>query len=190
MRGSTSCVANSVTSKPFGNLGPGSFGTTDDARVVLSRWRVVRPGRAGVGHELRQRVLFERFVRLIGACGPYEVAPARTRVAFMASVRFASVNRLGAASLDAHFVLPETVASPRFRRVERLGKLTVHHLRFTEPQQMDEEVQAWLRRSYAEYGERRWLKRPSTATGRVRRASSVPRQRRKATRPRSRARTA
>jgi len=142
------------------------------------------------GKSSKSRVLFERFVRLIGACGPYEVAPARTRVAFMASVRFASVNRLGAASLDAHFVLPETVASPRFRRVERLGKLTVHHLRFTEPQQMDEEVQAWLRRSYAEYGERRWLKRPPTATGRVRRASSAPPKRRKGTRPRRRTRTA
>ena len=37
------------------------------------------------GKGARARELFEGFERLIAACGPYEVAPAKTRVAFMGS---------------------------------------------------------------------------------------------------------
>jgi hypothetical protein len=36
----------------------------------------------------RERELFERFVALVAACGPYAVAPAKTRVAFL--VKFAT----------------------------------------------------------------------------------------------------
>jgi hypothetical protein len=105
------------------------------------------------------RALFAGFVELISACGPYEVAPAKTRVAFMAQVRFASVNRLGAESIDVHFVLPRAVDSPRFRKVEQLGRLFVHHLRITELGELDRELGDWLRSSYREYGQRRWLDR-------------------------------
>jgi hypothetical protein len=40
------------------------------------------------------RGLFDRFESLITACGPYEVAPAKTRIAFMARVRFAGVSAI------------------------------------------------------------------------------------------------
>jgi len=46
------------------------------------------------GKGARARELFEGFERLIAACGPYEVAPAKTRVAFMGRVRFAGVHAL------------------------------------------------------------------------------------------------
>jgi hypothetical protein len=47
------------------------------------------------------RDLFRCFVTLIEKCGPFEVAPAKTRVAFMAAVRFASVKRaLGVARTE------------------------------------------------------------------------------------------
>jgi hypothetical protein len=41
------------------------------------------------------RDLFKRFVTLVGHCGAYQIAPAKTRVAFMVTVRSASVNRVG-----------------------------------------------------------------------------------------------
>jgi Domain of unknown function (DUF5655) len=116
------------------------------------------------GKGARAQELFDSFARLITACGPYDVAPAKTRVAFLASVRFASVNRISAAGIDAHFVLPRPLASLRFRRVERLGKLYVHHLRLTDPSEMDDEVRRWLCQSYSEYGERRWLDRSTRAS--------------------------
>ena len=108
------------------------------------------------------RQLFSRFAELISECGPDEVAPAKTRVAFMASVRFASVNRVRPTHIDVHFVLPRLLSSPRFRRIERLGKLHVPHLRFADASKMDGEVQEWLRQSYGEHAERRWLGRPAT----------------------------
>lgn len=115
------------------------------------------------GKGARAQELFEGFVRLVSNCGSYDVAPAKTRVAFMAAVRFASVNRVGDTGLDAHFVLPRALVSPRFRRVERLGKLYVHHLRFRDLSEMDDEVQGWLCQSYSEYGERRWLSNANAA---------------------------
>ena len=37
------------------------------------------------------RTLFNRFVALVGKCGPFDIAPAKARVAFLSKVRFASV---------------------------------------------------------------------------------------------------
>lgn len=101
--------------------------------------------------------LFKSFVALVAKCGPYEVAPAKTRVAFMSRVRFASVNRVKKDSIDVHFVLPRALKSGRFRRVEALGNLYVHHLRLGRAQDFDHELMDWLRASYVEYGERAWL---------------------------------
>jgi len=103
------------------------------------------------------RDLFTSFVALIGKCGPYDVAPAKTRVASMAALRFASVNRVGRDSIDVHFVLPRIIVSPRFRKVEQLGKLYVHHLRLGNPRDFNRELAGWLRQSYREYGQRSWL---------------------------------
>jgi len=103
------------------------------------------------------RDLFERFAAMIAQCGPYEVAPAKTRVAFMGKVRFASVNRVGHDHIDVHFVLPRHLDSPRLRRVEHLGRLHVHHLRIRDGREFDRELSNWLRCSYLEYGQRGWL---------------------------------
>jgi hypothetical protein len=56
-------------------------------------------------------------------------------------------------------VLPRALRSPRFRRVEQVGRVFVHHLRLTEPAELDGQLGAWLKASYREYGERRWLRR-------------------------------
>jgi hypothetical protein len=100
------------------------------------------------------RDLFKRFVELIAGCGPYEVAPAKTRIAFQVAVRFASVNRIGRDCIDIHFVLPRVIESPRIRRVEHLGKLHVHHVRLASFDECDRELAGWLRQSYLEYGSR------------------------------------
>jgi len=105
------------------------------------------------------RQLFEQFVALIARCGPYDVAPAKTRVAFMAAVRFASVNRVSRDAIDVHFVLPQPIESPRMRRVEQLGRLYVHHLRLRDRRDFDPELASWLRQSYRDYGQRGWLGR-------------------------------
>ena len=111
------------------------------------------------GKSVTGRRLFRNFAALIAKCGPYTLAPAKTRVAFMAAVRFASVNRVGADAIDVHFVLPWAIDSRRLRRVERVGKLYVHHLRLRARGDFDAELAGWLCQSYREYGQRRWLER-------------------------------
>ena len=114
------------------------------------------------GKSAAARRLFDRFVGLIAKCGPYDVAPAKTRVAFMAQVRFASVNKVGEDYIDVHLVLPRKLRSKRFRKVEQLGKLYVHHLRLSDAEEFDDELAAWVAASYVEYGQREWLKSRST----------------------------
>ena len=121
------------------------------------------------GKSERGRDLFQRFALLIARCGPFDVAPAKTRVAFMAEVRFASVNRIGEDTIDVHFVLPRAIESARFRRVEQVGKLYVHHLRISHRRELDRELAGWLRQSYVDYGKRGWLtSRPRSGRGRRR----------------------
>ncbi|HEY8431561.1 MAG TPA: DUF5655 domain-containing protein [Sandaracinaceae bacterium] len=95
------------------------------------------------------RALFARFEELVARCGPYERAPAKTRVAFMARIRFAAVNGVGERGLRAHVCLPRRIDSPRFSRVEPIGKVFVHHFRVARPEELDDEVLRWLRESYA-----------------------------------------
>jgi hypothetical protein len=109
------------------------------------------------GKSESERALYDAFSAAIARCGPYHLAPAKTRVAFLAQVRFASVNRISRGTMDIHFVLPSALASPRFRRVEQVGKLFVHHVRVTDVADIDDELRGWLARSYVEYGERTWL---------------------------------
>lgn len=59
---------------------------------------------AGKGE--RAGELFDGFESLIAACGPYEVAPGKTRVAFMARVRFAGVNAISDRGMSIGFGLP------------------------------------------------------------------------------------
>jgi uncharacterized C2H2 Zn-finger protein len=124
------------------------------------------------GKSERGRRLFASFAAMVARCGPHHVAPAKTRVAFMALVRFASVNRVGDDFIDVHLVLPRRLLSPRFKKVEHLANCYVHHLRLRDDAELAAELKAWLLASYHEYGERQWLRpaqRGSTRRGRVRR---------------------
>lgn len=86
-------------------------------------------------------------------------------------------NRLGEDSIDVHLVLPRLIESDRFRRIERLGKLDVHHARLSSRRDLDAEFKRWMKASYVEYGTRQWLVNGergtiSRADGSRRRASS------------------
>jgi hypothetical protein len=105
------------------------------------------------GKGARARELFEGFERLIAACGPYEVAPAKTRVAFMARVRFAGVQALSDRGMTVAFGLPRTLPHPRIRKIEDYGGGWYGHwMRITEPKELDDELLGWLRESYRQMG--------------------------------------
>lgn len=112
---------------------------------------------AGKGDQAR--TLFHRFVELIERCGPYEVAPAKTRVAFMARVRFAGVSRVSDRGMTIGFALPKPIQSPRLSKVEQIAPgWHGHWMRIKDPDELDEEVLAWLRESYRMMGMQERLK--------------------------------
>jgi hypothetical protein len=108
----------------------------------------------------RARAFFDRFESLIAACGEYHVAPATTRIAFMAQVRFASITSLTEERMVCGFSLPRPLRSQRISRVEEVVPgWWVHRLHITELTQLDDRVAGWLRRSYRLMGMRERLKR-------------------------------
>jgi len=104
------------------------------------------------------RELFERFERLIAECGAYEVAPAKTRVAFMARVRFAGVTAISDHGMTISFALPRPMRHHRIRKVENIAPGWYGHwMRITSPDEIDDEMLGWLRESYRQIGKQERL---------------------------------
>jgi hypothetical protein len=105
------------------------------------------------GKGARARELFERFESLIAACGPYEVAPAKTRVAFMGRVRFAGVSAISDRGMTIAFALPRPMNHRRIRKVEEIVPGWYGHwMRISSPDELDDELRGWLRESYYQMG--------------------------------------
>jgi hypothetical protein len=106
----------------------------------------------------RGRSLYDRLESMIAACGEYHVAPAKTRIAFMGHVRFSGITSLSEKGMSCNFALPYPLESVRFVKVEEVVPgWFAHRLRITDPAQLDEEVQGWLRDSYRLMGMRERL---------------------------------
>jgi hypothetical protein len=95
------------------------------------------------------RTLFRRFTELIGACGPYHLAPAKTRIAILARVRFAGVTSISERSITISFALPKRRRSPRFASVTEVAPgWWAHRMKITDATEFDADVRAWVRDSY------------------------------------------
>jgi hypothetical protein len=104
------------------------------------------------------RGLYDGFVRLVGECGPYVLAPAKTRIGFQVRMIFADVVPQKA-SLHAYVILKRRLEHPRFTRIESLGPRShVHHFGIRRADELDDDVRAWLHEAYA-VGEQRHLTR-------------------------------
>jgi hypothetical protein len=114
--------------------------------------------------------LVRRFVELVELCGPFALAPTKTRIGFKVRMTFAALTPRRR-WLDGHVVLRRRLDHPRFRRIDSLGPRThVHHFRLYSLEELDDEVLDWVRESYAA-GEQRALAAPARSdAGRRRRA--------------------
>jgi hypothetical protein len=100
--------------------------------------------------------LFQRFVALVQACGPFEYAPIRRQVGFQVRRIFAGV-QLTNNGLKGYLDLPRRVDSRRFQSVSPYTKrLFVHHFAVSTPEELDEEFAGWVREGYG-VGEGRHL---------------------------------
>jgi Domain of unknown function (DUF5655) len=97
----------------------------------------------------RARQLYDRFEQMIAACGGYHVAPAKTRIAFLGRVRFASITRLSEESMTCSVALPAPLTSRRFIKLDEVVPgWWVHWLEVSDPTELDVQVQTWVRQSY------------------------------------------
>ena len=93
--------------------------------------------------------LYNRFVELLDDCGPFLLAPSKTRVGFQVRMIFAAVNKLDDKALDGHVILTRRIDHPRFRKIEKISpRCYVHHFRIRKVEELDEEVAEWLREAY------------------------------------------
>jgi hypothetical protein len=121
-------------------------------RATLDDWKARMGPRA--------RAFFDRFEQIVAACGEYHVAPAKTRIAFLARVRFANITSLSEERMVCTFSLPTPVKSRRIAKIEEVIPVwCVHTLRITDVRELDEEVQRWIRESYRLMGMQQRLKR-------------------------------
>jgi len=98
--------------------------------------------------------LFRKFERMVRACGPVKMIPQKTRAVFLTRVRFAAVYPRKSGLLCS-IALPRVHRDPRFREITRYAKHFVTHIMLVEREnQLDRQVQSWLKESYA-VGEQR-----------------------------------
>jgi hypothetical protein len=95
------------------------------------------------------RELFQQFRTMVESCGPVKMLAYRDRIGFMVRVRFA-----GAIPrrrwLEIVFWLRRRLHDARLQKIETLyPHVHIHHIRITEPEQLDQKVEAWLREAYA-----------------------------------------
>ena len=92
---------------------------------------------------------WDRLQEIVATCGPYSIVANKTRLEFMVRVRFAGMDAVSEQGMSFSFWLKESLDSPRLRKVVLYGRTDwVHHVRVTSTDDLDEEVQDWLCRSY------------------------------------------
>jgi uncharacterized protein DUF5655 len=97
----------------------------------------------------RARQFYARFEEMIASCGEYHISPAKTRIAFLARVRFAGIQSISESGMKCSFAMPKPLKSSRFIKVEEVAPgWWGHWLRVTDVAELDEQVAGWLAQSY------------------------------------------
>jgi Domain of unknown function (DUF5655) len=93
--------------------------------------------------------LYERFVELIIACGPFEYVVGKDGIAFRGERRNFAVAKPKARSLDGVLVLQRRLQDSRIRTVQTYTKkLFGNQFRVTHVDQINEEFADWIREAY------------------------------------------
>jgi hypothetical protein len=102
-----------------------------------------------------ERILWERFAALVAAAGPSEMVVTKSRVAFKADRIFAGAffrSRRLEIFVDLSEPIPEDERDHRFRAVwEQARRLWTHRLKLERPEDLDDKLAGWLKKSWATY---------------------------------------
>jgi hypothetical protein len=93
--------------------------------------------------------LYEAFVRLVEACGPFTYSVAKTTITFKGSRRGFAGARPTGTGLVGYLDLQRKVEDPRIRSVTPYtARLFVHRYRVGRPEELDAEFAGWVREAY------------------------------------------
>ena len=114
---------------------------------MADKWTLERHLRDKSEHVV---ALYNEFIRLAEACGPFSYSVAKTAITLKGSRRgFAGVTPRKA-SLTGYLDLQHRVEDSRILRASPYTKrLFVHHFRVVAPEELDDEFADWLREAYA-----------------------------------------
>ncbi|HEX9386482.1 MAG TPA: DUF5655 domain-containing protein [Anaerolineales bacterium] len=93
--------------------------------------------------------LYEHFVELVQACGPFEYVVGKDGIAFKGQRRNIAVAKPKSRWLDGVLVLPRPLYDPRIRAAQPYTKrLFGNQFRVTKLDQLDDEFANWVREAY------------------------------------------
>jgi Domain of unknown function (DUF5655) len=110
-------------------------------------------GRWTLAHHLDGRApeiveIVERVIAMARSIAPVDVIAEKTRIALAARMSFAALV-VRARWVDGHVVLARRLESPRFLRIEVYSpRNQLHAFRLGAPDEVDDEVRAWLTEAY------------------------------------------
>ena len=94
--------------------------------------------------------LYDRFIELVGACGPFTYSVTKTAITLKGSRRGFAGLKPRSTSLDGYLDLERCIEDPRIRRSGPYTKrLFVHQFRIVALAELDAEFAGWLREAYA-----------------------------------------
>ena len=95
------------------------------------------------------RATFDALLAAARELGPVTVNATKSRISLQARMRFAAVEAPRKRHLNAHLVLTRPIESDRFTRVEHLQPYYyLHRLRLERPEDVDDQLRAWLAEAY------------------------------------------
>jgi hypothetical protein len=115
--------------------------------VVAEEWTVERHLQ---GKPEQVVALYDRFIELTEACGPFTYSVAKTAITLKGSRRGFAGATPRQSALTGYLDLQRRVADPRITRSSPYTKrLFVHHFRVVALEELDDEFGVWLCEAYA-----------------------------------------
>jgi uncharacterized protein DUF5655 len=114
--------------------------------------------------------VFQKFRRMVKACGPCTMIPQKTRVVFMVRMRFAGAT-VRKTNLRVGLILERQLPhDPRIEAIETYAPHSHgHYLRIDREDQLDATVRRWIREAY-DSGTQKHFERRGNAVRRVKAA--------------------
>jgi Domain of unknown function (DUF5655) len=111
------------------------------------------------GKSLEAVGLFNHFIKSYKKIGPFDLHPAKTRVALVAKIRFASINKIGKDFIRGRLLFNKPYENAGcFYKIEPLVEINyyVHHFQLRHKEDINNEFKKYMRLAY-DIGQRKHI---------------------------------